>query len=719
MVDMSDEKMNADARQEIIRWNAELVAARHAYYVLANPIMSDKDYDLLELRLSRGVELFPEFRPLAPVLDCVGSDLRDDAGRTKHTSPTLSLDNAYTVEEVEEWYDALGLPEGAVVTGEPKVDGVSCTLKFVDHKLVQAVTRGDGQYGEDITAAIAATDGIPNELPEEFYPDTLVEIRGEVYIKTATLDKLNAEIEAKGGKPFANVRNLAAGTIKLKDTDEVKRRELAFRPWQVFGLPVSGAAALEYIYQKGRLGFRGFVQPEVTHIRSKGALRGAIEMMGKLRDSLWSQGLSMVTDGIVLKVDDPEIRAKLGSGSKAVKWGIAYKFQALQDATTLLSVDWQVGRTGKLTPVGTVSPVNLGGAIIQKANLCNWSLMSGLKLQPGCKVQICRSGDVIPQITVRLDPEVEHPTKFKEPHTCPSCGGEITSYEDESSKIISHWCENPECPGQLSDYLFYLGNRTILDIDGLGSEIAKKFVEEEIVRDLGDLFLWHQSAAPHVNEPWFDESVKEAGMPVAQVRTLIGGMNNALVRPWDRWLTALGIPGIGKTFGQTVGMTLKLQADDLPNLPSKLLALKEDTIEGIGVKKLKAIAEWAKSPATMEMLAKLYTAGVRPTPLLIAAPSEGGPLSGYVIVISGEFEEDRDAISKKLVSLGAIMKSGVSKKINLLLLGSAPGKSKITKAKELGVRTADRAWLVKLLADNGMALESDGFAAEDADMNDL
>jgi DNA ligase (NAD+) len=719
MIDMSDEKMAEDARQQIIQWNAELIAARHAYYVLAEPIMSDKEYDLLELRLTKGVELFPEAKPLATVLSCVGSDLQDSAGRTKHSSPTLSLDNAYTVEEIEEWYEALELPADAIVTIEPKVDGVSCTLKFVGRKLVQAVTRGDGHYGEDITAAIAATDSIPNELPEEFFPDTVVEIRGEIYIKSTVLDKLNAEIEAKGGKPYANVRNLAAGTIKLKDTKEVKRRQLSFRPWQVFGLDVTGAAALEYLYNKGKLGYRGFVQPEIIRIHSKDQIRGAIALAAKLRDSLWSQGLSMITDGIVLKVDDPAIRAKLGAGTKAVKWAIAYKFQALQDATTLLSVEWQVGRTGKLTPVGIVEPVNLGGAIIQKASLCNWSLMSDLKLQPGCKVQICRSGDVIPQITVRLDPEVEHPTKFREPRSCPSCGGEITSYKDESSKIISHWCENPECPGQLSEYLAYLGGRTILDIDGLGNEIAKKFVEDEIVRDLGDLFLWHQSIAPYLNEPGFDEVVKEAGMPVAQIRTLIGGLSNALVRPWDRWLTALGIPGIGKTFGQTVGMTLKLQSEDLPNLPGKLLALKEDTIEGIGAKKLKAIAEWAKAPATLEVLAKLHTAGVRPTPLIVAASSEGGPLSGYVIVISGEFEEDRDAISKKLASLGAVMKSGVSKKVNLLLLGSAPGKSKIAKAKELGIRTETREWLVKVLAEGGMALESDGFSAEDANMDDL
>lgn len=307
---------------------------------------------------------------------------------------------------------------------------------------------------------------------------------------------------------------------------------------------------------------------------------------------------------------------------------------------------------------------------------------------------------------------------IKEPRSCPSCGGEITSYVD-TSEIISHWCENPECPGQLSDHLFYIGGRTILDIDGLGYEIAKQFVADEVVRDLGDLFVWHSSAAPYVGEPWFDESVKEAGMPVAQIRTLIGGMESAKIRPWDRWLTALGIPGIGKTLGQTVGMTLKLAADDLPRLPQKLLSLQDGMIEGIGPKKLKAIHEWAKSRATMEVISKLYASGVRPTPLLTETATGDGPLSGYAIVISGEFEEDRDSVGKKLTKLGAVMKSGVSKKVNLLLLGSAPGKTKVTKAKELNIRTEGRDWLVKILADNGMSLESNGLLAEDATLEDL
>lgn len=399
VIDMSDEKMHEAAKQEVIRWNAQLAAARHAYYVAAEPIMTDKEYDLMELQLTKAVELFPEFKPLAPVLQCVGSDLVDDAGRIKHTSPTLSLDNAYTIEEIEEWYEALALAEDALVTIEPKVDGVSCTLKYVDHKLVQAVTRGDGTYGEDITPAIVATDSIPNDLPEDLYPEGLVEIRGEVFVTTRTLEALNAEAEAKGGKTFANVRNLAAGTIKLKDTAEVKRRELKFRPWQVFGLPETGAAALEAIHKKSKLGHRGFCQPEIIRIRSKAEIKNAIEMASKLRDSLWSHGLSMVTDGIVLKVDDPAIRAKLGAGSKAVKWACAFKFQALTGITTLREVIWQVGRTGKLTPVGVMDPINLGGAVVQKVSLNNWTWMGemGITHLP-CKVEVCRSGDVIPKI---------------------------------------------------------------------------------------------------------------------------------------------------------------------------------------------------------------------------------------------------------------------------------------------------------------------------------
>lgn len=391
-------------REMIIEVNDELIAARHAYYVQSKPVMSDQDYDRLERSLAGMVEGMPQFRRLATVLYTVGSDMVHSSGRIRHITPMLSLENKYDFDELREW--CLQFPDQQFII-EPKVDGASCSLLYLNRQLVKAVTRGDGLYGEDVTKQMAASGAVPLALPEAFFPATPVEIRGEVFISTQQFDKLNAELVTADEKPYASPRNLAAGSMKLLDLEAVKHRGLKFFVWQVEGV---GQEYLEKRHLDAKYAHHAiqyvakqcpqFPSPILVSAQDWQTVERLIDgQIRKEREVLWHRGLGMQTDGVVIKLVSPAGRKEAGAGSKLVNWAISFKYQNQSGRTTIRRIEWQTGRTGNLTPVGILDPLTLGGATISRVTLNNWSWMQELGITHlPCEIELIRSGDVIPKV---------------------------------------------------------------------------------------------------------------------------------------------------------------------------------------------------------------------------------------------------------------------------------------------------------------------------------
>jgi DNA ligase (NAD+) len=373
--------------------NQKLVAAREAYYA-GTPLMSDAEYDVLEAQLAGLNRKQPDGTPAPSVLTTVGTDT---AGRIPHAHPMRSIENKYTFDEVVSWAAALGWPKLSL---SGKFDGISCSLTYENGQLVKAVTRGDGDAGESILAQVSVSPYIPHHLP---VPIT-IEIRGELVIHRSHMLKLNEALVAAGGKPYVSTRNLVAGTVKLKDLEEVKKREMRFMPWEVLAPlldnPESGSdsAALRIC----DLGVFGFVAPGSELVEDEASLRTGLEKSAAV---LTMDNPEIGMDGIVIKVDSCAQRRELGYGSKFANFQVAYKAQNARTESVLKEVIWQVGRQGRLTPVGVIDPVVLAGATIERVTLNNLSWIRSMGLKIGSSVVVVRSGDVIPQIVEVLDGE--------------------------------------------------------------------------------------------------------------------------------------------------------------------------------------------------------------------------------------------------------------------------------------------------------------------------
>ncbi len=665
-----------------------VLEAQKAYYA-GDPIMPDAEYDVLEAQL-RAVA------PNSKVLQKVGTD---GSGRIKHDRPMLSIENMYTEAEVLAW--VAQLPQGTKVSLEPKFDGISVSLKYVDGKLVQALTRGDGESGEDITAQVKAT-----KIPQTLKAMKNVEVRGELIMKNSTLERINKQMLAEGKKPYASTRNLTAGTMKTSDLKVVADREITIRPWDVINgstLPDSAFTRLEMLKKEG------FPEPLVVIVERDQPrdVARVLDIKLEQRETILRAQHSLETDGVVIKVDSHDLRQKLGVASKYTNYQICFKPQSASATTILKDVVWQVGRQGKLTPVAEVIPVTLAGAQVQRAGLNNITWIDQMNLQIGGKVEILRSGDVIPIITRAIDNTGA--IKIYAPTECPECQGKILVWTDPSSEITTHWCTNERCPGRVRDYFTFIADREYLEIDALGPEMASTIITAGLAWNIADLFELgneFQSAG--------DRLLQKNGFSIANARKMVSSLGKAKTADWDRWIAALGIPMIGRSLGKIISKFLQLKETDMTELP-RLFASFPEGIEGIGERKLEEIRNWGKNSGSQVLCNKLAAAGVKPTGTkIVAAPVGGTPLAGLTFVITGEFNENRDSITAKLESLGAKSQSGVSKKTQLLIVGDAPGKSKLTKAQELGVKKVGVEYLVETFAKSGVQFDAGDFEHADA-----
>ncbi len=644
---------------------------RHRYYVLDQPVLSDAEYDALERELRDLETQHPELADPNSPTRRVGAPPVDAFEKRRHAVPMLSLDNAYTEAELREWetrWRKLAPEAEPSYAAELKVDGLSLSLRYTGRELVEALTRGDGETGELVTENARTIADIPLRLPAEA-PETLT-VRGEVFLSRKRWEELNRQRDARGEARFANPRNAASGTMKQLDSREVAARGLSFLPWQVLW---SGGEALDHAASMARLGAWGF---GVMPAHAEGDLAAVLAFIqGQAEARL---RLPFDTDGVVLKVLDAAVQQRLGATDRVPRWATAFKFPATQVTTTVLGITWQVGRTGKLTPVAELEAVEVAGSTVRRATLHNVDELARLGLKVGHRVFIEKGGEVIPKVVALVPGEAarELPAPVI-PAACPVCAGEVGKAEDAEVAIR---CLNPECPAKLAARLLHFGGRSALDIEGMGDALAEQLVASGRFQQPWEVFsLLREPLQGLAYLAGLDRMAEKSA------QNLLAGLDAARTKPLARWLHALGIPMVG-------ARTAELLAEAHPSLEALWTADEPrlQAVEEVGPKVASALLAFrALHPELPGRLAEL---GIQPVPPEVR--DRGGlPLSGEVAVVTGTLPVlSREEAEAWLKRLGAKVTSAVSPKTTLLLAGEKAG-SKLTKAEALGIPVRDEAWL--------------------------
>lgn len=671
--------MNDKAKAQIKRLNQQILAAQDAYYD-GKPTISDGEYDALENQLRSLVNQNPQFSPIATVLSNVGNT-SNSISAIQHAKPMLSIENYYT----EETFVDAAKNYGSVLLIEPKLDGNSCELTYENGVLVRAVTRGDGKNGENITAQVMSLKRLPKKINTNISD---LRIRGEMVMSNTELARINS-VESKN---YANTRNLVAGTLKQKDLNIVAGRDIVLIPWDMYS-PTQDDLLSDSAYDRMKLAFSfGFPHTEGMKIKSSDILSELVLILKQNESS------DINADGVVLKADSHKLRNKLGVSSKYTNYQHCFKPQNLAAETTLLGIEYGLGRTGKVTPVALLQPVNLGGAMVARASVCNETYMDALGLKIGAKVKVLRSGDVIPYITEVVNSKGCKDIVF--PRNCPSCNSKLVIRTTDSD-VIEKMCDNSKCPGKAAEQFAYIANRETLEIDNLGDSMAAEIVERKDALDIAQLFVlgntingWLSVAS----DSKVAEDLKDSGFRSGvNVIKMARSLEKAKSATWDRWIASLNIPMIGHSLGKDISKALNLTSDDMKNLPKLFLTLPSLNLEKLGTAKTNAIVEWSKIKANVDLCKTLYAEGVRPTPLAAPKQVAGAKLNGIAFCITGTLSMgSRTEVEEKLVALGAEALSDVRSNCNLVIVGDAPG-SKLAKAQKKGIKIVDDAWVRKTL----------------------
>ena len=658
-----------DLRARMKELADQVLEHRRRYYVQDAPVITDAEYDALEIELRDLEVAHPELAdPNSPTLR-VGAPPIESFEKVRHRTPMLSLDNAYSEAELRDWnarmLRLLPADAGLEFAAELKVDGLSLSLRYENRMLVEALTRGDGEVGENVTANARAIADIPLRLPSGAPAD--VEVRGEVFLSRRRWEEINAERDLTGEMRFVNPRNAASGTMKLLDSRIVAERRLQFLPWQWLGAE-DHAAAMNQLSAWGFTAMPGKVEGDLETVLA--FIREQAET--RLR-------LPFDTDGVVIKVRDAALQQQLGATDRVPRWAIAYKYPATQATTTVLGITWQVGRTGKLTPVAELEPVFVAGSTVKRATLHNADEVERLGLRPGMRVFIEKGGDVIPKVVAVVpgqDANALAPVAI--PEQCPVCGGEVG--KDGEGEVAIR-CLNPECPAKLEARMLHLGGRSALDIEGLGDAMAEQLVASGRFVQPWDIFTilnFEGEGVPFV--AGLDRMAEKSG------QNFIEALKTARTKPLPRWIHALGIPFAG-------AKTSELLAEANPSLELLWNATEDQlqTVEEVGPKVASAIRAFAALHP--DLPAKLQALGIHPEPP-VPRDISALPLKGQVAVVTGTLPTlSREAAEAMLKKLGAKVSGSVSAKTTLLIAGEKAG-SKLAKAQELGISVQDEAWLL-------------------------
>lgn len=655
-------------RETIEELRAELHNHNHLYYNLANPIISDKQFDVLMKELETLELSHPEFDDDLSPTKRPGGDPVDGFEKVEHSTPMLSLSNTYDQDEVEQWMARVikGL-EGEEVeyVMELKYDGVAISLQYENGRLMRALTRGDGATGEDITANVKTIRTIPLLL-QEGAPDKL-EIRGEIFYPFEAFNELNELREESGETQFANPRNTAAGSLKLQDSREVAKRKLDCMMYNVLAKGEAPTHS-EAVSKAGSWGFRVPRNSE-NKIATSSDAQGVMEFI-KFWDKSRSE-LPFAIDGVVLKVDRYDQQERLGLTSKSPRWAISYKFETERVKTKLIKIVYQVGRTGAVTPVANLETVQLGGTAVKRASLHNADQISRLGLIPGDYVYVEKGGEIIPKI-VGVDERMRGvgddlfsaaPDSF--PTNCLECGAELVREEGEAA----HYCPNAEsCPPQVSGRIVHFISRKSMNINGLGAETVVQLVEAGLLVDPGSLYdLKAEDILP------LDR------MAEISVKKLLNGIEVSKEIPFERVLFGLGIRYVGETVAKKL-------ARSLGSMEAIMSADKDDLVEidEIGERIAESIIYYLSQTRNLQLIERLEKAGLQ----FHIEEIEGATdtLDGAAIVVSGVFEHhERSEIKKLIEKHGGKVSSSISKKTAFIVAGDKMGPSKKEKAEKLGV----------------------------------
>ena len=686
-----DALSKVEAEAELARLAEEIAAHDAAYYQQDAPLVSDGEYDALRRRNEEIEARFPELKRSDSPSERVGAAPTSAFGKVEHVVPMLSLGNAFDDADVTD-FDArirrfLNLEADAelVFTSEPKIDGLSASLRYEKGVLVQGATRGDGRVGEDITANLKTLPDIPHQLPTGV-PD-IVEVRGEVYMSHADFAALNARQEAAGGKIFANPRNAAAGSLRQLDPEITKQRPLKF-----FAYAWGDMSAMPANTQSGmmaRFSEWGFsVNPAfVTAADTAGLLAHWAEIEGQ------RAALDYDIDGMVYKVDRLDYQNRLGFVSRAPRWATAHKFPAEQATTTLNDIDIQVGRTGALTPVAKLEPITVGGVVVSNATLHNADEITRKDIRIGDRVIIQRAGDVIPQVVRVLEEERKPDSKpFEFPAICPACGAEATREirDDGEADVVTRCSAGFSCPAQARERLKHFVSRAALDIEGLGQKQIDDYWTLNLIRTPQDIFTLQARFENDPPEIWqyTSGSKDKIGTLKDSARKLFAAIESRKTADLDRFIFALGIRHIGETSAgllarHYMSLPAMMQAAQAMAAGDEAARNEIETLDGVGKALVDALIGFFASQDNCAAVSALVEAGVSPT-----APEEiatDTPVAGKTIVFTGTLEKMTRAEAKaRAEALGAKVVGSVSAKTDILVAGPGAG-SKLTKATELGV----------------------------------
>lgn len=651
----------------------ELNRHNYNYYVLSTPTISDYDFDMKMKELQRLEALHPELDDPNSPTKRVGSDISNEFKQIAHSYPMLSLANTYSNAEVTDFYMRIRKALGVdfLVDCELKYDGTSISLRYEDGRLVRAVTRGDGEKGDDVTENVRTISSIPLVLQGAGYPEVF-EIRGEILMPWSVFNELNAERVENGLPPFANPRNAASGTLKLLNSKEVAKRKLDAYLYYFISDDEDYSSHYENLQKAKEWGFK--ISDASKRCSTLEEIFDYIQYWDVAR-----RELPVATDGIVLKVDAVEQQHLLGFTSKTPRWAIAYKFQAERIATQLKSVSFQVGRMGTITPVANLEPVTLSGTVVKRASLHNADIIAGLDLHIGDSVYVEKGGEIIPKI-VGVDEMVRKNGVGERVHfisQCPECGTELKRMEGEAA----HYCPNDTtCPPQIKGRIIHFASRKAMNIN-LGEENVNLFYELGMVKNVADLYSLNFQEIASLPR-WGMQSAKRLAESLEQSKSV----------PFDRVLFALGIRYVGSTTAKKIASALQ----NIEAISSASYQTLMD-IDEVGEVIANSVMEFFANEQNRDIVNRLKEAGLQ-FAISQADEQASNNLEGLSIVISGTFERySRDELKQLIEAHGGKNVSSISSKTDYVLAGANMGPAKLEKANALGVKIISEADFIKMI----------------------
>jgi len=646
------------------------------YYLLDKPVVTDAEYDRLLLKLKQLEAENPEFFSLDSPTQKVGGTVLDSFTKVAHEVPMLSLDNVFNADDLSDYVDRLHVRLSSttdiVFCAEPKLDGLAISLIYQNGILFRAATRGDGRIGEDVTYNVKTIQNIPHQLQGENIPET-IEIRGEVIIPMQAFNSYNKKAVAKGEKGFVNPRNAAAGSLRQLDSSITAKRPLAFYSYGI-GL-LKGTELPNSHYQRLQQ-IKDWGLPVTDEVELKTGLQGCLDYYQSILSA--RNSLPYEIDGIVYKVNDIQLQDQLGFVSRAPRWAIAHKFPAQEEQTILLNVEFQVGRTGAVTPVAILEPVFVGGVNISRASLHNADEIKRLNIKIGDTVVIRRAADVIPQVSRTLS---EHNTSSKDiifPTHCPVCDSEIERIEGEA---VARCSGGLYCAAQRKEAIQYFCSRKAMNIDGLGEKVIEQLVDEKLINNPADLFKLKA-----------EQLIGLERIGPKKAENLINALNKSKSTTLAKFLLALGIREVGEATAKNLAEYF-LTLDALKTADTDTLQKVDDVGEIVA----KHVEYFFRQTHNLDVIDALIAAGIH-WPEIIAKEQQSLPLADKTYVLTGSLVQmKRNEAKAALQAFGAKVSSSVSAKTDCVVAGAAAG-SKLSKAQELNIPVIDENELISLLS---------------------